>query len=106
MNLNQEQVDLLRAVADLEAEARSTDTKTVGDRFMKVIQQRGGSVAWPSSPPWFGTDPYAHELSDQGLLNIDFGMATPIQPGREANTPQKYWLKLTGAGRAVLEATS
>jgi hypothetical protein len=107
MNLNQEQVDLLRAVAELEGEAGNTDTRKVGDRFKKAILERGGSLEWASSPPWYGTDPYAHELHDQGLLLIDFGMPTPTWPGAEANTgPDLYPVKLTDAGRAALEATT
>lgn len=104
--LTAEQVDLLRAVAELQTEDTHPSTKEVGERMFELLKERGAPYFWSASAPWHGTNPEADQLRNADLVEVNVGMATPRRWDRPAETPQLYWIALTGAGRTALAASS
>jgi hypothetical protein len=103
--LTLEQVDLLRAVDELQTEDTHPSTKDVGARLLELMKARGGPYFWSASAPWHGTNPAADQLRNAGLVEVHVGMANFRRWGQPAESPQQYWLELTDAGRRALAAS-
>ena len=106
MELAQEQLDLLQVVHDLQQPDRHPGTKAAGQGLLAVWKARGGPYFWQASRPWHGTDPYAADLHDAGLLEVHFGIAKYRRPEESIEPVQEYWLCLTEVGRARLADTA
>lgn len=106
MDLTRHHLDLLRVVHELEQPDRHPGTKAAGQGLLAVWQERGGPYFWQAAPPWQGTDPYAGELRDAGLLEVHPGIAKYRRPEEPIESVQEYWLSLTDAGRARLADTT
>ena len=102
--LTLEQVDLLRAVDELQTDGSYPSTKDVGERMFDMLKERGAPYFWSASAPWHGTNPAADQLRDAGLVDVHVGMASMRRWDQPAETPKMYWLELTEAGRAAIRA--
>jgi hypothetical protein len=102
MDLATEHLDLLRAVDELETPQSSPGTKAAGRRLLEIWQARGGTHTWHAFAPWHGTNPYADELRDEGLLEVHVGMANLHRRDQPAEVAEQYGLSLTEAGRQAL----
>jgi hypothetical protein len=94
-------MDLLRVVGQLQTPDTTPGTKEVGQLLLKVWKERGGTYSWHASA-WHGTNPYADELRDAGLLEVHVGMASFHRRDQPAETPDQYGLSLTDVGRQIL----
>lgn len=99
-----EQIDLMRAVDELQTEDTHPSTKDVGARMLDLMKERGGPYFWSAAPPWHGTNPAADQLRNAGLVEVHVGMANFRRWDQPAESPQQYWLELTDAGRRALAA--
>lgn len=102
MDLNTEQLDLLKVVRDMESEDLVASTREAGLRLLQVWKNRGGAHFWTAQAPWHGTSPYAEELRAEGLLEVDGGMAHFRHPDQPSETVTQYRLSVTAAGRRLL----
>lgn len=102
--LTLEQVDLIRAVDELQTEDTHPSTKDIGARLLELVKERGGPYFWSASAPWHGTNPAADQLRNAGLVEVHVGMANFRRWDQPADRPQQYWLELTAAGRRALAA--
>jgi hypothetical protein len=105
MDLTIEQLDLLRVIDELEAEGTVPGTRAAGERLVAVWRKRGGGHSWIAYAPWHGTQPYAEELQNAGLLKVHGPMAQFRQWDQPAATIDQYTLSLTDAGRSLLASS-
>jgi hypothetical protein len=101
--LSQEHYDLLQAVLDLQGadEQRHPSTADVGRHLLDLLKEHP-PYFWTAQAPWQGTDPYARELEDAGLLEIHYGIAKYRRPDQPIEPVQHYYLGITDEGRRVL----
>jgi hypothetical protein len=86
---------LLQQIADLieSSEGDASDTE----------QLAGASGRATFGPPWFGMRDALAELEQEGLIEIDPGIAEHHDPDRPTPATDRLYLVVTEAGRSALE---
>jgi hypothetical protein len=104
VTLRQEHYEQLQAVLELQGndDLRRPSTE-VGQRLLDLFKTHP-PYFWSAQAPWQGTDPYASELKDAGLLEVHYGIAKFRHPHDPIESVQHYYLGITAEGRRALAA--